>query len=50
LVHVDQAPKAPSTQSTMQPCALQLRASAECGQALPPGSTVTESCASVPHD
>ena len=48
------APHWPTRQSMAQLCALQLRVSAECGQALPPfmGSTVARLrfCAPVPHD
>jgi hypothetical protein len=54
-VHGVYAEKAGTMQSKMHPCAAQLRASAECGQALLPflGSTVTKRlrfCAPVPHD
>jgi hypothetical protein len=54
VVHVDQAPKLGSTQSTGHACALQLRVSAECGQATPPlvGSWVARlrSCEPEPHE
>ena len=48
------APHWPTRQSMAQLCALQLRVSAECGQAAPPsvGSTVARLrfCEPVPHD
>ena len=54
LVQVDQADEAGTTQSGAHTCLLQLRVSAECGQALPPflGSTVARLrfCTPVPHD
>jgi hypothetical protein len=54
LVHVDQAPKEPSAQSTAHGAALQVRLSAECGHALPPnvGATVARlrCCEPTPHD
>jgi hypothetical protein len=54
-VHGVYVEKAGTMQSKMHLCAVQLRASAECGQALLPflGSTVTKRlrfCAPVPHD
>ena len=54
LVHVVHTLKLPSTQSTGQPCALQLRVSAECGHTTPPqrGCVVARDrdCIPVPHD
>ena len=48
------APHWPTRQSIAQPCALQLRVSAECGQAAPPsvGATLARLrfCEPVPHD
>jgi hypothetical protein len=54
LVHVDQAPKVGTTQSTAHGAVLQSRVSAECGQTAPPnvGPPVTRlrCCEPVPHD
>ena len=54
MVHVVQAVKLPTWQSTAHACALHERVSAVCGQALPPtvGCTCVRErdCAPVPHD
>jgi len=54
LVQVDQAPNDGKTQSTGHLCALQVRASWACGQALPPfvGSVKVRlrDCLPLPHD
>ena len=54
VVHVDQAPKLGSKQSTGHVWVLQSRVSAECGHALPPsvGAVVERLrfCEPVPHD
>ena len=54
LVHVDQAIKSPTTQSTPHVNLLQGRVSAECGHALPPFedsvSSRSRCCEPVPHD
>ena len=51
---VSHAPHCPTAQSMAQLCALQLRVSAECGQAAPPsvGATLARLrfCEPVPHD
>jgi len=54
FVHVLQAPKLPTLQSTAQVCLLQSRVSALCGQASPPLSGCVfereRDCEPVPHD